>query len=143
MKYYNHYNPYKFILFFPVAIIAGLVYFIFESWGRLDNTTLIILIMIILACITFLGYHISKSNHPLRGVRHSRGEVDDIVQKVVEQKKGTISEEELKNLRLKALSIYDARYSRAERAMKMKFLIDEFLEDESGSKKYRRNGKLK
>lgn len=141
MRYFNNYNPYKFILLIPFAIIAGLVYYLISSWRQLDNTTLIILILIIFITITFLGYKISKENHPLRGMRHERGDIDDIVQKIIEKRKGALSDQEILNLRLKAKNIYDSTYRRGERTMRIKMLMDEYLNNNESSKKIKNNGK--
>ncbi|MDQ3535311.1 MAG: hypothetical protein M3421_06755 [Bacteroidota bacterium] len=129
MKYWTNYNPYKFIMFIPLAIIAGLVYVIISSWSTINNTTLIALIFIIFMAITFLGYQISKDNHPLRGMRYERGEVEDIVQKIIMQRRGVMSDDEVINLRLKAKNIYNNTFRRAERTMQLKLLMDEYLKD--------------
>ncbi len=129
MKNNNNYNPYNFILFFPLAIISGVVFFIFETWPILDNVALIILITILFSAITFLGYHLSRTNHPLRGMKHERGGIEDIMQKIIEQKKGPISDLEMISLRSKAQNINNSTYRRAERTMRLKLLLEEFLKN--------------
>lgn len=132
MKYSNNYNPYKFIYLFPIAIIAGLVYLIISSWSTLSNQTLVLLIVIIFASITYLGYQISKDNHPLKIKRLETGNVDDIVEKVIKQKSGFVSKAEVENFKMRAKNIYDSTYWRAERTMKIKMLIDDFLKRKNG-----------
>lgn len=77
--------------------------------------------------ITYLGYQISKENNPLRGAGPKRGNVEDIVQKVIEQKKGRMSDDEIGLLRIKAENIINSTYRRAERTMRLKLLMDEYL----------------
>jgi hypothetical protein len=62
-------------------------------------------------------------------MRYERGEVEDIVQKIIMQRRGVMSDDEVINLRLKAKNIYNNTFRRAERTMQLKLLMDEYLKD--------------
>jgi hypothetical protein len=121
----RYYNPYHFVYFIPLALIAGLVYYLISFGRDLSTTSFIAIILVIFGALTFLGYHISKRNQLLPG-RHRRGEVEDIVQKVIENKKGKITKDEIYELKSQIKAIYNSSYRRAERTMRLKELIDEY-----------------
>ncbi|CAN5618845.1 hypothetical protein BH23BAC1_BH23BAC1_04360 [soil metagenome] len=123
----RYYNPYHFKFFIPLAILAGIIYYLISYGRNLEGRSLIIMGLIILITIIFLGYHLGKQNHPLRGMHHERGEVEDILIKIIENKKGRISDEELRELKKEAQIIYNSSYRRAERTMRLNELVEHYL----------------
>jgi uncharacterized membrane protein len=123
----RYYNPYHFKYFIPLAILAGLVYYLISYGRSLNGQSIVIVGLIMLITIIFLGYHLGKQNHPLRGLKHERGEVEDILLKIIENKKGKISDEEMIELKKEAQFIYNTSYRRAERTMRLNELVEQYL----------------
>lgn len=125
----RYYNPYHFKYFIPLAILAGLVYYLVTYGRNLDGSSIVIICLVILITLIFLGYHLGKQNHPLRGMHHERGDVEDILVKIIENKKGKISDEDFRELKKEAQIINNSSYRRAERTMKLKELVDQYLKN--------------
>lgn len=81
----------------------------------------------LIGTITLLAYKLSRQNSPLKNTSKSSGDIDSIVQKILDKRKTKLSKDEVVQLKMEVQNIYSSTYRRAERTMRIKEILDHYL----------------
>lgn len=126
----RHYNPYLLLYLIPVALVAGAIYYaltIRDSLNILSSTAIIALVVF---TILFMARNVKKSNI----IANSNIEEDNpeaFIRKIIKIKNAHMREEDLQAMIEDAKDIYNSPIARAEKTVRLKILVDKYLEENS------------
>lgn len=128
----RNYNPYLLLYLIPIALVAAAIYYTFSIRSSLNilSTTFIIAVMVF--SILFMLRNIQKSN--ISGyILQEQDSLEAVLRKIIKLKNADLSEAEIEALVQDARGIYATASSRSERTMKLKILVDKYLDKESNT----------
>ncbi len=125
------YNPYYFLYLIPIALIAGVAYYVFSIWDTLNNITAILLALMVGVAIALMSYNYFFTKDSRQ--RAKRGDLDSSIRKILKHKKVNASDNEVNDLISEANAINVTPFRRAEKAMKIQQLIDVFVKQKSNN----------
>lgn len=126
------YNPYYFLYLIPIALIAGVAYYVFSIWDTLNPIVAVLLSLMVAIAIALMSYNYFFTRNNTGS--SERGDLDQSIRKILKHKGIHAPENEVNELIVKANAINSTPFRRAEKAMRIQQLIDLYLKEKSESK---------
>jgi uncharacterized membrane protein len=125
------FNPYYLLYLIPFGLVAGVIYFVALVWSVMTWYIATIMISLVGLTVFILIRNVLQNFHPKYGIVDHRAEALEMILSTIDNRKGEIKDEEMREIIEKANIISsNPSYRPAERRMKMKALLNKHIKNQ-------------